>query len=109
AVLAARLHHYHTTALEKVWPALDTYLMSAGRQWILMQAGDFDEAKESDFQAVSLQFDLMQHQVQVAIEAEDEWAQGAALRARNELLGAVVLAATAILILFLRLKRQEHL
>jgi PAS domain-containing protein len=44
----------------------------------------------------------------VAIEAEDKWAQGVALRARNELLAAATLAATAILILFLRLKRQEH-
>ena len=109
AVLAAHLHTYHAAALEKVWPALDNYITSAGRQWILMQVGDFDEAEQADFQAVSPQFDLMQHQVQIAIEAEDKWAQGVALRARNELLAAAILAATAILILFLRLKRQEHL
>jgi len=108
-VLAAHLHAYHTSALEKVWPALDNYIMSAGRQWILMQIGDFDEAKQVDFQEVSPQFDLMQHQVQIAIEAEDKWAQGVALRARNELLAAAILAATAILILFLRLQRQEHI
>jgi diguanylate cyclase (GGDEF)-like protein/PAS domain S-box-containing protein len=109
AVLAAHLHAYHTAALEKVWPTLDNYVTSAGRQWILMQVGDFDEAKQADFQAVGPQFDLLQHQVQMAIEAEDKWAQGVALRARNELLAAATLAATAILILFLRLKRQEHL
>ncbi len=109
AVLAAHLHAYHTAVLEKVWPALDNYSASAGRQWILMQVGNFDEAKQADFQAVGPQFDLMQHQVQIAIEAEDKWAQGVALRARNELLAAAVLAATAVLILFLRLKRQEHL
>ena len=109
AVLAAHLHAYHTAALENVWPALDNYVASAGRQWILMQVRDFDEAKQSDFQAVSPQFDLMQHQVQIAIEAEDKWAQGVALRARNELLAAATLAATAILILFLRLKRREYL
>src|ERR1035437_8999949 len=109
AVLAAHLHAYHTAALEKVWPALDNYITSAGRQWILMQVGDFDEAKQADIQAVSPQFDLMQHQVQIAIESEDKWAQGVALRARNELLAAALLAAAAILILFLRLKRQEHL
>ncbi len=109
AVLAAHLHAYHTAALEKVWPALDNYMTSAGRQWILMQVRNFDEAKQSDFQAVSPQFDLMQHQVQIAIEAEDKWAQGVALRARDELLAAAILAATAVLILFLRLKRQEHL
>ncbi len=108
AVLAAHLHAYHTSALAKVWPVLDDYLMSAGRQWILMQIGDFDEAKQVDFQEVSPQFDLMQHQVQIAIVAEDKWAQGVALRARNELLAAAILAATAILILFLRLQRQEH-
>ena len=51
----------------------------------------------------------MQHQVQIAIEAEDKWAQGVALRARNELLAAAILAAAAVLILFLRLQRQEHI
>src|SRR5450631_3339365 len=109
AVLAAHLHAYHTAALEKVWPALDDYIISAGRQWILMQVRDFDEAKQADFQAVSPQFDLLQHQVQIAIEAEDKWAQGVALRARNELLAAAILATTVVLILFLRLKKQEHL
>ena len=108
AVLAAHLQAYHTSTLEKVWPALDNYIMSASRQWILMQSGNFDEAKQVDFQEVSPQFDLMQHQVQIAIEAEDKWAQGGALRARNELLAAATLAATAILMLFLRLQRQEH-
>jgi diguanylate cyclase (GGDEF)-like protein/PAS domain S-box-containing protein len=109
AVLAAHLHTYHTSALEKVWPVLDNYIMSADRQWILMQIRDFDNAKQVDFQEVSPQFDLMQHQVQIAIEAEDKWAQRVALRARNELLAAAMLAATAILILFLRLQRQEHI
>ena len=109
AVLAARLHTYHTSALEKVWPELDKYIISADRQWILMQIGNFDEAKQVDFQEVSPQFDLMQHQVQIAIEAEGNWAQGVALRARNELLAAATLAAIAILILFLRLQRQEHI
>src|SRR6266849_4551106 len=109
AVLAARLHAYHTSALEKVWPELDKYIMSADQQWILMQIGNFDEAKQVDFQEVSPQFDLMQHKVQIAIEAEDNWAQGVALKARNELLAAATLAAIAILILFLRLQRQEHI
>ena len=109
AVLAARLHTYHTYALEKVWPELDKYIISADRQWILMQIGNFDEAKQVDFQEVSPQFDLMQHQVQIAIEAEGNWAQGVALKARNELLAAATLAAIAILILFLRLQRQEHI
>jgi len=36
AVLAAHLHAYHTAVLENVWPVLDNYLTSAGRQWILM-------------------------------------------------------------------------
>jgi len=108
AVLAAHLHAYHTAALEKVWPALDSYITSAGRQWILMQIREFDGAKQVDIQEVSPQFDFMQHQVQIAIEAEDQWAQSVALRARNELLAAAILAATTILILFLRLQRQEH-
>jgi diguanylate cyclase (GGDEF)-like protein/PAS domain S-box-containing protein len=109
AVLAAHLHVYHTDAPEKVWPVLDNYITSAGLQWISMKVGDFDEAKQADFQAVGPQFDLLQHQVQIAIEAEDKWAQGIALRARNEFLAAAILAATVILILFLRLQRQEHL
>jgi diguanylate cyclase (GGDEF)-like protein/PAS domain S-box-containing protein len=108
AVLAAHLHAYHTAALERVWPALDSYITSADRQWFMMQFGDFDEAKQFDIQEVSPQFDLMQHQVQIAIEGEDKWAQGVALRARNEFLAAAILAATTILILFLRLQKQEH-
>jgi diguanylate cyclase (GGDEF)-like protein/PAS domain S-box-containing protein len=108
AALAARIHAYHTSALEAVWPVLDDYRTSAGRQWVLMQLGDFDEAKQADFQAVSPQFDSLQHQVQIAIEAEDKWAQGVALKARNELLAATIAAATAILMLFIRLQKQEH-
>lgn len=108
AVLAAHLNVYHTPELEKVWSVLDDYLVSAGRQWTLMQLGDFNEARQVDFQEVSPQFDLMQHQLQISTEAEDKWSQGVALKARNELLAAAVLAATAILILFLRLQRQEH-
>src|ERR1022692_5001915 len=39
AVLAAHLHAYHTSALERVWPALDNYIASAGRQWVLILVG----------------------------------------------------------------------
>jgi diguanylate cyclase (GGDEF)-like protein/PAS domain S-box-containing protein len=109
AGLAARSHTDRASVLEKVWPALDNYNISASRQWILMQVGEFDDAKQIDFQEVSPRFDLMQHQVQIAIGAEDRWAQGAALKARNELLAAAILAAAAMLILFLRLQRHEHI
>ena len=108
ALLAAHLHAFHTAALEKLWPTLDSYVAEAERQWILMQVGDFDQAARIDFQKVSPQFDSMQHQVQIAIEAEDKWAQGVAQRARNELLAAAILAAIAMLMLFLRLQRREH-
>src|SRR5437899_12369135 len=37
AVLAAHLQKYHTSAVEKAWPVLDSYIMSSGRQWRLMQ------------------------------------------------------------------------
>jgi diguanylate cyclase (GGDEF)-like protein/PAS domain S-box-containing protein len=108
AVPAAHLHVYHTSGLEKVWPVLDNYITAAGRQWILIQVGDFDEAEQVDFQEVRPQLDSMQRQVQIAVEGEDKWAQAVALRARNELLAATLLAATALLVLFLRLQRQEH-
>ena len=109
ATLAAQLHSHHTAALDQVWPAFDSYMMSGDRQWLLIQTGNFDEGKQAEFQGVGSQFDLMQHQVQLAIEAEDQWARGAAQRARYELLAAAVVGVTAILILFLRLQRQEHL
>ena len=109
ALLAAHLQKYHTPVLEKVWPVLDNYIMSSSRQWVLMQVGNFDEARQADFQEVGPQFDSMQHQVQIAIEAEDQWAQVVALRARNELLAAAILAATTILILLSRLQQQEHI
>src|ERR1700689_1852491 len=109
AVLAAHLHAYHTYGLQKIWPVLDDYIVSAGRQWTLIQVGDFDEAKQVDFQEVRPQLDSMQRQVRVAVEGEDKWAQAVALRARNELLAATIMAAAALLILFLRLQRQEHI
>ena len=109
AVAEARVHVYHTVASDAVWPAVDSYVRLAERRWLLIQFGDFDEAKQLDFQDVGLQYDLTQNQVQVAIEAEEKWAQGVALRARNELLASAILASTAILLLLFRLKRQEHL
>ena len=96
AELAAHLHAHHTSALEGVWPVLDNYIMSAGGQWILIQIGDFDKAKQADFQVGTPHFDLMQHQLQIAIEAEDKRAQGVALRGRNALVAAAILAATYI-------------
>jgi len=107
--LAAHIHADHTRGLKDVWPAFDGYITAADSQWILMQAGNFDEAKQAEFQVVGPQFDLTQHHVQVAIEVENKWAQSAALKARYELLAAAILAGTAILMLFLRLQKQEHL
>jgi PAS domain-containing protein len=82
--------------------------MSADRQWTLVQVGNFDEAKQAEFQVVGPRFDLMQHQIQVAVEAEEQWAQGAAQRATYELLTAALLAAAAVLMLFFRLQQEEH-
>jgi hypothetical protein len=59
AILAAHLFPHRTSALEEVWPVLDNYLMPAGRQWILIQIGDFEEAKQLDVQEVSPRFDSM--------------------------------------------------
>jgi diguanylate cyclase (GGDEF)-like protein/PAS domain S-box-containing protein len=109
AILTAHLFKYHTAGLENVWTALDDYITSADRQWILIRTGNLDEARQFDFQNVSPQFDSMQHRIQMAIEAEDKWIQAVELRGRNELLTAAILAAIAILMLFLRLQRQEHL
>ncbi len=74
-----------------------------------MQVGNFDEAKQVDFEQVGPQFDLMQHQVQIASGAEEKWAESIALQTRNELLVIALLVATAILILFLCLQKQEHI
>ena len=109
AVLSAQFHTYHTPALEKVWPVLDSYMTSASKQWIFMQVGNFDQARQIDFQQVGPQFDSMQHQLHMAVAAEDNWAQGRALRGRNELLAAAIMAGAATLILFLRIQRQEHM
>ena len=109
AILAAHLHDYHTSAVQPLWPALDRYVQSAGQQWTFLQVGNIDEAKRVGFEEVSPRYDLMQHQLQTAIDAEGDWAEAAATRARNELLASAVLAAAALLILFLRIQRQEHL
>lgn len=109
ALLAAHLHVYHQEAGENVWSAIDHYIASADRQWFLMQVGEYGEAKHADFQEVGLQFDVMRTQVRMAVEAEGKWAEATALKARNELLAAVGCAIAAILMLLLKLKRQEHL
>lgn len=109
AVLAAHIDAYHTTALQKFWPVFDTYIASADRQWLLMQVASFDEAKQLHFQAVGPQFDLMQHEMQLATEAESKWAQAVALEARYELLTAAILAGSAILMLFFQLQKEMHI
>jgi len=108
AILAAHLHAYHTPAVGKVWLALDNYVAAADREWILIRVGDFDQATQSNLQAVSGDFNFLQDQIQIAIDAEDKWAQVVALRGRNELLVAGIGAVSAVLLLFFRLKRQEH-
>lgn len=83
-------------------------MMSSDQQWLLIQTGNFDEGKQAEFQGVGSQFDVMQHQVQLAIESGNQWAR---VRPKSEIrvLAAAVLAASAVLILFLRLQKQEHL
>ena len=64
AVLAAYIFILITTLPSRsVSSEIDKYIISANRQWVLMQVGNFDEAKQVDFQEVRPQFDLMQHQV----------------------------------------------
>lgn len=83
-------------------------MMSSDQQWLLIQTGNFDEGKQAEFQGVGSQFDVMQHQVQLAIESGNQWAR---VRPKSEIraLPAAVLAGSAVLILFLRLQKQEHL
>jgi diguanylate cyclase (GGDEF)-like protein/PAS domain S-box-containing protein len=108
AALAAHLHSSDTAALQKFWPAFDNYTTSADRQWLLMQVGNFDEAKQIHFQSVGPQFDFMQREMQIAIEAENKRVQSVALEARYELLAAAILAATAIMMLFFQLQGEVH-
>jgi PAS domain S-box-containing protein len=108
-VLVAHIHAYHTSSMEDVWPALDHYIMSASRQWILMQLGDFDGARQLDFDEVSPGFDMMQHKIQVAMDNENRWGQSVARTSRNEMLLAGILAAAATLLLYLRLQRRDHI
>jgi diguanylate cyclase (GGDEF)-like protein/PAS domain S-box-containing protein len=109
AVLAAHLYAYQTTALQEFWPAFDNYIIPAERQWLLIEVANFDEAKQMHFQSVGPQFDFMQRQLQLAIEAEGKWGQIAALEARYELLAAAILVVTAIWMLFFQLQKEVHL
>jgi diguanylate cyclase (GGDEF)-like protein/PAS domain S-box-containing protein len=108
AVLASELHSHNAPALESFWPAFDSYMLAANRQWLLMQVGNFDEAKQTYFQSVGPQFESMQHQLQIAIEAENKRVQRSAPEARYELLTAVILAATAIIMMFFQLQKEVH-
>src|SRR5215813_12147195 len=55
--LAAQLHSHHTAALEEVWPAFDSYTTASDRQFLLMAVGNFDDAKQAEFQTVGPEFD----------------------------------------------------
>jgi PAS domain-containing protein len=95
--------------VDQFGPAASNFMQATDRQLQLIQNGKFGKARRLDFEEVSQQFDVLQHQLHQASDAEARAAEAAATRSRIELLIAFVLVAASIVLLFLRFQRQEQL
>ena len=97
------------TLVAQFGPAASNFIQATDRQLQLIQNGKFEEARRLDFEEVSQQFDVLQHQVHQASDAEARVTEAAATKSRIELVIAFVLVAASIALLFLRFQRQEQL
>jgi diguanylate cyclase (GGDEF)-like protein/PAS domain S-box-containing protein len=95
--------------VDQFGPAASNFIQATDRQLQLIQNGKFEEARRLDFEEVSQQFDVLQHQLHQASDAQARVAEAAATKSRIELVIAFVLVATSIVLLFLRFQRQEQL
>jgi PAS domain-containing protein len=90
-------------------PALRDFVQATDRQLQLIRGGQFEEARRLDFEEVSQQFDLLQHQLHKASNGEVRAAAAFVIRSRIEFAIAVLLVTVFVVILFLRTQRQKHL
>jgi diguanylate cyclase (GGDEF)-like protein/PAS domain S-box-containing protein len=95
--------------VDQFGPAASNFIQATDRQLQLIQNGKFEEARRLDFEEVSQQFDVLQHQLHQASDAQARVAEAAATKSRIELVIAFVLVAASIALLFLRFQRQEQL
>jgi hypothetical protein len=101
--------HTQETLVDQFGPAASNFIQATDRQLQLIQKGKFEEARRLDFEEVSQQFDVLQHQLHQASDAEARVAEAAATKSRIELVIAFVLVAASTALLFLRFQCQEQL
>jgi len=93
---------------DPIGPAVSGFIHAADRQLLLIQSGNFEAARRLDFEEISQRFDMLQHQLHKASDAEARAEELAAASSRSELAVAVLLATVSVFILFLRFYRQKQ-
>jgi diguanylate cyclase (GGDEF)-like protein/PAS domain S-box-containing protein len=90
-------------------PAVVAFVQAADRQLRLIEGGKFAEARLLDFEEISQLFDMLQHHLHQAGDAEAGAEGKAAAKSRNEFAAAAFMAMISVFALFLRFHRQKQL
>jgi diguanylate cyclase (GGDEF)-like protein/PAS domain S-box-containing protein len=85
------------------------FVHSTDHQLQLIGARSFEQARDLDFEEVSPQFDLLQHQEREASERDGGFVEKTALKSQIELIIAIALGGLFIGIYFLRTQRHKQL
>jgi diguanylate cyclase (GGDEF)-like protein/PAS domain S-box-containing protein len=93
----------------ELFPGLANFMQCVDHQRELMHEKKFDDARRVDFDEVSPQFDVLQHEIHVVSDAEGSEAQKRMTRCRFELVAAVFLFTLTVVILLLRFHRDRIL
>jgi diguanylate cyclase (GGDEF)-like protein/PAS domain S-box-containing protein len=93
----------------ELFPGLTNFMQCVDHQLELMHEGKFDEARRVDFDEVSPQFDVLQHEIHVASDAEGRVVQERMTRCRFEAVAALLVLTFMVVILVLRVNRDRAL
>src|ERR1700676_744973 len=93
----------------ELFPGLTNFMQCVDHQLELMHKGKFDEARRVDFDEVSPQFDVLQHEIHVVSDMEGRAVQQRMTRCRYEAVAALLLFTLTVVILVLRVHRDRIL
>ena len=92
-----------------LFPGLANFMQCVDHQLELMHEEKFDEARRVDFDEVSPQFDVLQHEIHVVSDAEGRVVEERMTRCRFEVVAALFLFILTVVILALRFHRDRIL
>jgi len=93
----------------ELFPGLTNFMQCVDHQLELMHEEKFDEARRVDFDEVSPQFDVLQHEIHVVSDAEGRVVQERMTRCRYEAAAGLLLFTLTVVILVLRVHRDRIL